>query len=173
MFESENEQGWNHMHLDQPYANLVSASTIEHGSFFYLVENMFFNIAYIFIDAMHISSHWNLVPRSIGYATSSHNVKALYYQLDVSSPFHNLILHPSAFGVFGATLENYIHYAFSSNYDTQSIHRIGGEKDLTSEKALDSLLSMKGYVGAGCSSNLPLSSNLCQEKPNINPQHMH
>ncbi|KAG8500922.1 hypothetical protein CXB51_003035 [Gossypium anomalum] len=97
MFESENEQGWNHMHPDQPYTNLVSASTIEHGS----------------------SS--NLVPRSIGYATSSYNVKAPYYQLDASSLSHDLILHPLETGAFAATLENYMHYTFSSNYDTQRV----------------------------------------------------
>ncbi|KAE8661049.1 RING/U-box domain-containing protein [Hibiscus syriacus] len=177
MFEGENEQGWNHMHSDQPYANLVRASTTEHGSFC-PVENMS-------VDAVHVSPHWNPVPRSSGYATSSHHVEAP--QSDASGPSHDLILHPSAPGAFGATPDNYMRHAFSSNYDRHSLHGIeGGFVDLTmgggrgphkrKSPGVPSFCergSSSRYVGAGSSSDLPLSSDLWQEKPNEDPQQMH
>ncbi|KAK8659960.1 hypothetical protein V6N13_030150 [Hibiscus sabdariffa] len=179
MFEGENEQGWNHMHSDQPYANLVRTSTTEHGSFGPL-ENMS-------VDAVHVSPHWNPVPRSTGYATSSHNVEAPRYQPDASGPSHDLILHPSVPGAFGAAPDNYRHHASSSNYDGQSLHGIdGGFVDLTmgggrgphkrKSPGVPSVCERGGssrFVGAGSSSDPPLSSDLWQEKPNVDPQHMH
>ncbi|XWS59698.1 hypothetical protein CRYUN_Cryun08bG0144100 [Craigia yunnanensis] len=178
--ESENEQGWSHMHTEQPYANLVGASTTEHGSFFCPVENMS-------VDAVHFSSHWNPVPRSSGYATSSHNVEAPNYQPDTSGPSHDLFLHPSPPGAFTAAPENYMHHASSSNFDRQTFHGIdGGFVDLTmgggrgphkrKSPGVPSVCEGGGssrYVGAGSSSDLPLSSDFWQEKPNIDPQHMH
>ncbi|GMI80021.1 hypothetical protein like AT2G37150 [Hibiscus trionum] len=179
MFEGENEQGWNHMHSDQPYANLVRASTTEHGSFC-PVEN-------VSVDAVHVSPHWNPVPRSSGYATSSHNVEAPRYQPDASGPSQDLILHPSAPGAFGASPDNYTHHASSSNYVRQSLNGIeGGFVDLTmgggrgphkrKSPGVPSVCERGGssrYVGAGSSSELPQSSDLWQEKPNVDPQHMH
>ncbi|XWS55798.1 hypothetical protein CRYUN_Cryun09bG0031700 [Craigia yunnanensis] len=180
MFEGEHEHSWNHMHTEQPYANPVRASTTEHGSFFCPVENMS-------VEAVHFSSHWNPVPRSSGYATSSHNVEAPHYQPDTSGPSHDLLLHPSPPGTFGAAPENYMHHASSSNYDRQTFHGIeGGFVDLTMGGGREPhkrkspgvpLVCERGgssrYVGAGSSSDLPLSSDFWQEKPNIDPQHMH
>ncbi|XP_022767371.1 uncharacterized protein LOC111311857 [Durio zibethinus] len=180
MFGSEQEQGWNHMHTEQPYANLVRASTTEHGSFFCPVENMS-------VDAVQFSSHWNPVPRSSGYATSSHNVEAPHYQPDTSGPSHDLFLHTSPPGAFGAGPENYMHHASSSNYDRQTFHGIeGGFVDLTmgsgrgphkrKSPGVSPVFERGGssrYVGAGSSSDLPLSSEFWQEKPNEDAQHMH
>ncbi|XVF07935.1 hypothetical protein REPUB_Repub06bG0182100 [Reevesia pubescens] len=182
MFESEHEQCWNHMHTDQPYANLVRANTTEHGSFFGPVENMS-------VDPVHFSSHWNPVPMSSAYATSasSHNVEAPHYQPDTSGPSPDLFLHPSPPGVFAAAPENYMHHASSSSYDRQAFHGIeGGFVDLTmsggrgphkrKSPGVPSVCERGGssrYVGAGSSSDLPLSSDFWQEKPNIDPQHMH
>ncbi|XP_022745202.1 probable E3 ubiquitin-protein ligase ZFP1 [Durio zibethinus] len=180
MFEGEHEQGWNHMHTEQPYANIVRASTTEHGSFFCPVENMS-------VDAVHFSSHQNPVPMSSGYATSSHNVEGPHYQPDTSGPSHDLFLHSSAPGAFGASPEDYMPHASSSNYDTQTSHGIeGGFVDLTmgggrgphkrKSPGIPSVCERGGssrYVGAGSSSDLPLSSDFWQEKPNIDPQHMH
>ncbi|KAK8483310.1 hypothetical protein V6N13_096999 [Hibiscus sabdariffa] len=123
MFENEHEQGWNHMHAEQPYANLARSSTIEHGSC--PVENMS-------VDAVSYSSPWNPVPMSSSFATSSHNVQAPRYQPDSSGPSHDLFLHPSVPGTFGAAPENYMHHASSSNYDKQTFHGVeGGFVDLT------------------------------------------
>ncbi|XP_022745457.1 probable E3 ubiquitin-protein ligase ZFP1 isoform X2 [Durio zibethinus] len=149
MFESENEQGRNHMHTEQPYANLV--------------------------------------PRSSGYATSSNNVEAPHYQPDTSGPSHDLFLHPSPPGAFGVAPENHMHHASSSNYDMQTFHGIeGGFVDVSmgggrgphkrKSPGVPSVCERGGssrYVGAGCSSDLPLSSDIWQEKPNIDPQQMH
>ncbi|XVE96730.1 hypothetical protein REPUB_Repub02eG0248000 [Reevesia pubescens] len=180
IFESEHEQGWNHVPTEQPYANLVRASTSEHGSFVCPVENMS-------IDSVHFSSHWNHVPRSSVYATPSHNVEAPHYQPDTSGPSHDLFLQPSPPGAFGAAPENYMHHASSSNYDRQTFHGIeGGFVDLTmgggrgphkrKSPGVPSVCERGGssrYGGAGSSSDLPLSSDFWQEKPNIDPQHMH
>ncbi|XVE61732.1 hypothetical protein DITRI_Ditri06bG0063300 [Diplodiscus trichospermus] len=179
MFENENEQGWNHMHTEQPYANLVRSSATEHGSFFCPVENMS-------VDAVHFSSHWHPVPRSSGYATSSHNVEAPHYQPDTSVPSHDIFPHPSPPGAFVAAPENYMHHASSSNYDRQTFHGIeGGFVDLTmgggrgphkrKSPGVPSVCERGGssrYVGAGSSSDLPLSSDFWQDKPNIDHQHM-
>ena len=158
----------------------MGASTTEHGSFFCPAENMS-------VDAVQFSSHWNSVPRSSGYATSSHNVEAPNYQPDTSGPSHDLFLHPSPPGPFGAAPENYMDHASSSNYDRQTFHGIeGGFVDLTmgggrgphkrKSPGVPSVFERGGssrYVGAGSSSDLPLSSDFWQEKPNIDPQHMH
>ncbi|XVE76206.1 hypothetical protein DITRI_Ditri12bG0154500 [Diplodiscus trichospermus] len=178
MFEGEHEQGWNHMHPEQPYSNLVRASSTEHGSFC-PVGNMP-------VDAVHFSSRWNHVPRSSGYATSSQNVEAPRYQPDTSGPSHDPFLHSSPPGAFAAASENYMHHASSSNYDRQTFHEIdGGFVDLTvgggrgphkrKSPGVPSVCERGGssrYVGAGSSSDLPLSSNFWQEKPSIDPQHM-
>ncbi|OMO73531.1 Zinc finger, RING-type [Corchorus olitorius] len=139
------------------------------------------------VDGVHFSSHWNPVPRSSGYATSSHNVEAPQYQPDASGPSHDLFLHPSVPGAFGPAPENYVHHASSSNYDRQSFHGIeGGLVDLTmgggrgphkrKSPGVPSVCERGGssrYVSAGSSSDLPISSEFWQEKPNIDPQHMH
>ncbi|KAK8553783.1 hypothetical protein V6N12_030766 [Hibiscus sabdariffa] len=123
MFENEHEQGWNHMHAEQPYANLARSSTTEHSSC--PVENMS-------VDAVSYSSHWNPVPLSSSFATSSHNVQTPRYQPDTSGPSRDLFLHPSMPGTFGAAPENYMHHASSSNYDRQTFHGFeGGFVDLT------------------------------------------
>ncbi|XWS66904.1 hypothetical protein CRYUN_Cryun05aG0241000 [Craigia yunnanensis] len=180
MFEGEHEQGWNHMHTEQPYANLERESTAEHGSSFCPVENMS-------VGVVHFSSHRNPVPRSSGYATSSHNIEAPHYQPDISGPSHDLFLHPSPPGEFGVAPENYMHQASSSNYDRQTFHGIeGGFVDLTmgggrgphkrKSPGVPSVCERSGssrYVGTGSSSDLPLSSDFWQENPNIDPQHMH
>ncbi|GMI71254.1 hypothetical protein like AT2G37150 [Hibiscus trionum] len=178
MFENEHEQGWNHMHAEQPYADLARSSTIEHGSFC-PVENMS-------ADAVRHSSHWNHVPISSSFATSSHNVEAPRYLPDTSGPSRDLFLHPSAPGTFGAAPENYMHHASSSNYDRQTIHGIeGGFVDLTmgsgrgphkrKSPGVPSVCEKGGssrYASAGSSSDMPGPSDFWQEKPNIDPQHM-
>ncbi|XVF76473.1 hypothetical protein PTKIN_Ptkin13bG0269200 [Pterospermum kingtungense] len=180
IFEGEHEQDWNHIHTEQPYANLVRASTTEHGSFFCPAENMS-------VDTVHFSSQWNHVPRTSGYATSSHNVEAPPYQPDISNTSHNHFLHPSVPGAFVAAPENYMHHASSSNYERQNFHGIeGGFVDLSmgggrgphkrKSPGVPSVCERggsSGYVGAGSSSDLPLSSDFWQEKPNIDPQCMH
>ncbi|XP_039042101.1 probable E3 ubiquitin-protein ligase ZFP1 isoform X2 [Hibiscus syriacus] len=179
MFENENEheQGWNHMHEEQPYANLARSSTTEHGSFC-PVENMSF-------DAVRYSSHWNPVPMSSSFATSSHSVDAPRCQPDTSGPSHDFFLHPSAPGTFGAAPENYMHRASSSNYDRHTFHGIeGGFVDLTKgsgrgphkrkSPGVPSVCERGGssrYASAGSSSDIPMPS-VWQEKPNLDPQHM-
>ncbi|KAE8692480.1 RING/U-box domain-containing protein [Hibiscus syriacus] len=139
------------------------------------------------VDAVHISPHWNPVPRSSGYATSSHNVEAPQYQSDASGPSLDLILHPSSPGAFDASPNNYMRHASSSNYDRHSLHGIeGGFVDLTMgggrgphKRKIPGFPSVcergssSRYVGSGSSSDLPLSSDLWQEKSNVDPQHMH
>ncbi|MBA0830326.1 hypothetical protein Goarm_014866 [Gossypium armourianum] len=180
MFESEPEQGRNHLHVEQPYANIARSSSTEHVSFFYPVENMP-------VDAVQFSSHWNSMPRSSGFATSSHNVEAPRYQLDTSGPSHDLFLHSSAPRTFGSAPENYMHHASSSNYDRQTFQGIeGGLVDLPMSSGrgphkrkspgVPSVCERGGssrYAGAGSSSDIPLSSDFWQEKPNVDPQHMY
>ncbi|TYJ19011.1 hypothetical protein E1A91_A09G161900v1 [Gossypium mustelinum] len=180
MFESEPEQGRNHLHVEQPYANIARSSSAEQVSFFYPVENMP-------VDAVHFSSDWNSMPRSSGFATSSHNVEAPRYQPDTSGPSHDLFLHSSAPRTFGSAPENYMHHASSSNYDRQTFQGIdGGLVDLPMSSGrgphkrkspgVPSVCERGGssrYAGAGSSSDIPLSSDFWQEKPNVDPQHMY
>ncbi|MBA0684435.1 hypothetical protein Goari_026021 [Gossypium aridum] len=139
------------------------------------------------VDAVQFSSHWNSMPRSSGFATSSHNVEAPRYQLDTSGPSHDLFLHSSAPRTFGSAPENYMHHASSSNYDRQTFQGIeGGLVDLPMSSGrgphkrkspgVPSVCERGGssrYAGAGSSSDIPLSSDFWQEKPNVDPQHMY
>ncbi|KAL1060052.1 hypothetical protein V6Z11_1Z130100 [Gossypium hirsutum] len=164
MFESEPEQGRNHLHVEQPYANIARSSSAEQVSFFYPVENMP-------VDAVHFSSHWNSMPRSSGFATSSHNVEAPRYQPDTSGPSHDLFLHSSAPRTFGSAPENYMHHASSSNYDRQTFQGIdGGLVDLPMSSGRGPHKRKAREFPSVCERG---GSSRSAEKPNVDPQHMY
>lgn len=176
MFEGEHDQNWNHMHTEQPFANMARAGSADNGSFFYQGENMS-------VDGVHFASHWNPPSSSNGF-TLNHNVEAPHYQPDASGPSHDPFLHPSTVGPFYGP-ENFVHHAASSNYDRQTFHGIeGGFVDLTmgngrgphkrKSPGVPSVCergSTSRYYSAGSSSDVSLPE-AWQEKPNIDSLHM-
>ncbi|KDP29098.1 hypothetical protein JCGZ_16487 [Jatropha curcas] len=179
MFESEQDQNWNHMHVEQPYANLARTGPAENGSFFYPAESMS-------VDGVPFASQWNPTPMSNAYISSGHSTEVSHYQPDASGPSHDPFLHSSTAGTFCIVPENHAHHASSSNYDRQAFHGIeGGLVDLTmgngrgphKRKSPGVPSASEGgstsrYYGAGSSSEPALSSELRQEKPNLDPQYM-
>ncbi|XP_061345717.1 probable E3 ubiquitin-protein ligase HIP1 [Gastrolobium bilobum] len=177
-FEGEPDQNWNHMHTDQHYVHLGRTSTSENGSFIYPVENMP-------TDSISFPSHWNSATRSNGYAPSNPNIEVPPHQSDASGTSNDHFMHSSSAGSFFAVSENYLHQPSSSNYDRQAFHVDGGFIDLTmgngpgphkrKSPGIPSVYergSSSRYYNAGSSTDLPLSSELRQEKPNIDSQYM-
>ncbi|XP_059462607.1 probable E3 ubiquitin-protein ligase HIP1 isoform X2 [Corylus avellana] len=180
MFENEHDQNWNHMHAtEQHFMHLARAGTSENGSFFYPVENMS-------VDGAHYTSHWSPAPRSIGYPSSSHNVEVPPYQPDPPGPSHEPFAHLSPAGTFSTAPDTYAQHASSSNYDRQPFHcGEGSFIDLTvgsgrgphkrkspGNPSVCERGSTSRYYNAGSSSDLPISSEMRLEKPNIDAQHL-
>ncbi|CAL0310456.1 unnamed protein product [Lupinus luteus] len=178
MFEGEPDQNWNHMHADQHHVLTGMPSTSENGSLIYPVENMS-------TDSVSSPSHWNSTTRSNGYATSSLNIEVPPRQWDASDTSNNHFMNPSSAGVFFAVSENYAHHASSSNYDGQAFHINDGFIDLTrgsrrgprkrKSPEIPPVFERGGtsrYFNAGSSTDLPISSELRPEKPNIDYQYM-
>ncbi|PQQ21071.1 uncharacterized protein Pyn_20982 [Prunus yedoensis var. nudiflora] len=180
VFEGENDQNWNHMNTEQPFGHLARAGSGENGSFLYPVENMF-------IDGMPFASNWNPALRSYGYSNLNHNVDVPHYQPDASGPSHDPFQHPLSAGTFGTVGGNYAHHAPSSSYDRRAFHGVeGGFVDLTMSNgrgphkrkspgipSVSERGSTSRYYSAGSSSSeLPRSSELQQEKVNMDTPYM-
>ncbi|KAM7263275.1 hypothetical protein ACFE04_000958 [Oxalis oulophora] len=179
MFDSEHDQNWNNMQPEQNYGNPARAGPAENSSLFYPAENMA-------VDGAHGSSHWIPVPMANGYICLNHNVAAPHFQSDVSGPPHDRFMHPPIPGAFCAIPENYAHNASSSTYDRQTTQGIeGGFIDLTmgstrgpckrKSPAIPSICergSSSRYHGAGSSSDIPMSSEMQQERPSVDYQNM-
>uniref|UniRef100_A0A2C9VDI5 RING-type E3 ubiquitin transferase n=1 Tax=Manihot esculenta TaxID=3983 RepID=A0A2C9VDI5_MANES len=178
MFDGEQDQNWNNMHIEQPYANLARVGPAENGAFFYHAESMP-------LDGVHFASQRNPAPMSNAFISSSHSVEVSHYQPDAAGPSHDPFLHSSTVGTFCAVPENHAH-ASSSNYDRQTINGIEGDLfDLTmgngrgphKRKSPGVPSSCEGgstsrYYGAGSSSDPSVPSELRLEKPNLDPQYM-
>ncbi|KAK7396556.1 hypothetical protein VNO78_17644 [Psophocarpus tetragonolobus] len=177
IFEGEPDQNWNHMHPDQHYVHLGRTSTSENGSFIYPAENMS-------VDSISFPSHWSSSTRSNGYASSSHNNDVPPHQSDPSGTLNDHLVHSSSAGAFYTVSENYVHQP-SSNYDRQTFHVDGGFIDLTmgsgqgphkrkspGNSSVYERGSTSRYFNAGSSTDLPICSELWQEKPNIDSQYM-
>ncbi|XP_028775167.1 probable E3 ubiquitin-protein ligase RHG1A isoform X2 [Neltuma alba] len=187
VFESDHDQNWNSIHTDQQYVHLGRASTTENGSFVYPVENMP-------IDGISFASNWNSTTMPNGFASSSLNMEVPPHQSDASGTTHDHFLHSSSAAGFFAVSENYAHQPppppppppSSSNYDRQPFHVVdGGFIDLTMGNGrgphkrkspgippVCERGSTSRYVSAGSSTDLPMSSELRQEKPNMDSQYL-
>ncbi|KAK7337049.1 hypothetical protein VNO77_17607 [Canavalia gladiata] len=178
LFEGEPDQNWNHMHTDQHYVHHGRSSTSENTSFIYPAENMS-------VDSISFPSHWNSSTRSNGYASSSLNIDVPPHQSDAPGTSNDHFMHSSSAGAFFAVSENYVHQPSSSNYDRQTFHVDGGFIDLTmgngrgphkrKSPGIPSVFergSTSRYFNAGSSTDLPISSELRQEKPIIDSQYM-
>ncbi|OIW21553.1 hypothetical protein TanjilG_06246 [Lupinus angustifolius] len=178
MFEGEPDQNWNHMHADQHHLLPGMPNTSENGSLIYPVENMS-------TDSVSSPSRWNSTTRSNGYATSSLNVEVPPHQWVASDTSNNHFMHSSSAGAFFAVSENYAHHPSSSNYDGQAFHINDGFIDLTrgsrrgprkrKSPEIPPVFergSTSRYFNAGSSTDLPISSELRPEKPNIDYQYM-
>ncbi|KAJ7976979.1 RING/U-box superfamily protein [Quillaja saponaria] len=179
MFESDQEQNWNHMHPDQHYMHLGRASTSENGSIFYPMETMS-------VDGNPFSSHWNSAPRSNGYASSSLGIEAPPHQPDAPGSSHDHLLHSGTAGAFCPVPENYVHHASSSSYDRPTFHVVDtGFVDLTmgsgrgphkrKSPGIPSVCergSSSRYYNAGSSTDLPIPPEVRQEKPSIESQYI-
>ncbi|KAJ8754077.1 hypothetical protein K2173_001975 [Erythroxylum novogranatense] len=178
-FENEQDQHWNHAHMEQLYTNMARTVPVENASFCYPVENTS-------VNGVHFTPPWSSAPTMNGYFSSSHGVEVSYHQPDLSVPPQDPFLHSSSAGNFCTFPENYSHLASSSNYHRQTFHHVeDGFVDLTmgngrgphkrkspgipssSERS-----STIRYNDAGSSSELPLSLELRQEKSNLDPQRM-
>jgi len=137
------------------------------------------------IDSISFPSHWNSSSRSNGYASSSHNIVVPPHQSDASGTSNDHFVHSSSAGPFFTVSENYLHQPSSSNYDRQTFHVDAGFIDLTmgsgqghhkrKSPGIPSVYeggSTSRYFNAGSSTDLPISSELWQEKPNIDSQYM-
>lgn len=178
MFENEQDQNWNNMHAEQPYMHLAPTSAAENGSLLYPVENMA-------IDGVHYPSPWNPGTRSNGYSSSSHNVEAPHYRPDVPGPSHDTFLHPSAAGGFCITTENFAHHASSSSYERPTFHGIEGgfvDHSMASGRgpykrkspgipAVCERGNTSRYFCGGSSSDISISPDSRQDKPNTDCQH--
>ncbi|CAJ1894125.1 unnamed protein product [Sphenostylis stenocarpa] len=178
LFEGEPDQNWNHMHTDQQNVHLGRTSTSENGSFAYPADNMS-------IDGISFPSHWNSSTRSNGYASSGHNIDVPPHQSDASGTSNDHFVHSSSAGAFFTVSENYVHQPSSSNYDRQTFHVDGGFVDLTMGSGqgphkrkspgippVYERGSTSRYFNAGSSTDLPISSELWQEKPSNDSQYM-
>uniref|UniRef100_A0A2P2KMU2 E3 ubiquitin-protein ligase MBR1 n=1 Tax=Rhizophora mucronata TaxID=61149 RepID=A0A2P2KMU2_RHIMU len=179
MFESEQDQNWNHVHMEQPYRNMARTDPVESTSLFYPVENMS-------VDGVHYASPWDPAPMPNGYISSNHGVEVSHCQPDPSGSSHDPFLHTSTGETFCTAPENYAHNASSTSYGRQAFHAIeGGDVDLRAGSGRG-LHKRKGpgipsscergstsrYYGAGSSSDLSLSIELPQGKPDFVPQYM-
>ncbi|KAI4349171.1 hypothetical protein L6164_009800 [Bauhinia variegata] len=179
LFDSEHDQNWNHMHTDQHYVHLGRTSTSENGSFIYPVENMP-------MDGISFTPPWNPSTRPNGYPSPSLNIEVPPHQSDASVTSHQHFLHSSNAGAFFAVSGNHTHQPSSSNFDRQPFHIVdGGFIDLTmgsgrgphkrKSPGIPSVCergSTSRYSNTGSSTDLPISSELRQEKPSIDSQYM-
>jgi len=154
-------------------------STSENGSFIYPAENMS-------IDSISFPSHWNSSTRSNGYASSGHNIDVPPHQPDASGTSNNdHFVHSSNAGAFFTVSDNHVHQPSSSNYDRHTFHVDSSFVDLTMGSGQGPLKrkspgispvyergSTSRYFNAGSSTDLPISSELWQDKPNIDSQYM-
>lgn len=178
MFGSEQEQNWNYMHADQDYVQPGRASTSQNGSFIYPVENMS-------IDGSSLAAPWNNATMSNGYASPSINTELPPHQSDASRSSHDHFPRSSNPGAFFAVSENYAHQP-SSSYDRQEFHVAdGGFFDFTmgsgrgphkrKSPGIPSLCergSTSRYFSAGSSTDLPMSSEIRQEKQSLDSQYL-
>ncbi|XP_022634928.1 probable E3 ubiquitin-protein ligase HIP1 isoform X2 [Vigna radiata var. radiata] len=153
--------------------------TSENGSFIYPPDNMS-------IDNISFPSHWNSSTRSNGYASSGHNIDVPPHQPDASGTSNNdHFVHSSNAGAFFTVSDNHVHQP-SSNYDRHTFNVDSSFVDLTmgsgqgphkrKSPGISPVYergSTSRYFNAGSSSDLPISSELWQDKPNIDSQYMH
>ncbi|KAK4272888.1 hypothetical protein QN277_021382 [Acacia crassicarpa] len=180
MFESDHDQNWNSMHTDQQYVHLGRASTSENGSFVYPMENMS-------IDGISFASNWNPTTTPNVFASSSLNIEVPPHQSDASGTSHDHFLHSSSAAAFFTVSENYaLQPPPPPNYDRQPFHVVdGGFIDLTmgsgrgphkrkspGNPSVCERGSTSRYINAGSSTDLPMSSELQQEKPNMDCQYL-
>ncbi|XAR69059.1 hypothetical protein NMG60_11000517 [Bertholletia excelsa] len=175
VFEADNDQSWSHMHPEQAYGHMVRPGAVENSSIVYPVENMS-------IDGVHYSCHWNPAPRSNGFPSPSHNIEVPvpHYQTDASGPLRDPFLYPPASGSFSVAPENYAHHGSSSNYGGQPFHGTEGgfidvglgnargpyKRKSPGVPAVCERGSSSRYYEAGSSSDIPIPSDIWQEKPN-------
>lgn len=141
----------------------------------------------MFIDGMPFGTNWNPDMRSYGYSSMNHNVDVPHYQPDASGPSHDPFQHPLNAGPFGMASGNYAHHAPSSGYDRRAFHGVdSGFVDLTMSNGRGPhkrkspgipSVSERGstsryYTGGSSSSELPRSSEIQQEKVNMDTPHM-
>ncbi|XP_010529737.1 PREDICTED: probable E3 ubiquitin-protein ligase HIP1 [Tarenaya hassleriana] len=177
MLDDEHDQGWSHVHTEQHYANLARSGTNDSRSYVYPVENMA-------SEGLPFSSHWNSSPRPNGYMSSGHGLERPHYNSEASGPSHDPLLTSSTVASFTAPPENYVPYASSSNYNSQtwpngncvdlSMANVRGAQKRKSPCA--SSICERGSSsqdnGDRSSSDIPLPSELHMEKPIIGPHYM-
>lgn len=136
------------------------------------------------IDGGHFASHWNPPSVSNVYSSSGHNIEVPHYQQDTLG--QNPFLHLPAAGTFPMGPDNYVHHASSSNYEMQTFHGMdNGFVDLTMGNGRGPYKrkspgippvfergSTSRFYSAGSSSDLSISADLLQEKPNTDSQNM-
>ncbi|KAK6942828.1 Zinc finger, RING-type [Dillenia turbinata] len=163
--------------VDSDPCTAARVGASESGSLAYPVENTP-------MDGIHYPTEWNPAPRPAGYTSTGHNVEMSHYQPESVGPSHEPFLQSSTTGTFCVIPDCYAHHASSSNYDRQSLPGVDGEfVDLTIGNGrgpykrkspgiptvCERGTSSRYNSGGGSSDH---SSNLWQEKPSMESQHL-
>ncbi|XP_022872781.1 E3 ubiquitin-protein ligase MBR2-like isoform X1 [Olea europaea var. sylvestris] len=177
IFESDNDQGWNH--AEQSYMHIVRAGVSETSSLVRPVDNMT-------IPGGHFASQWTPAPSSDAYSSSIYNAEMLQYPPQAPASSRDPFIHHSTNGTFHMHQENYSHHASSSNLGGQTVpgvdsgcfdQRMGNERVAFKRKSPGippvCERSVTGrYYDVGSSSNLSLPSDSWQEKQSTESHHM-
>ncbi|KAJ4969721.1 hypothetical protein NE237_002820 [Protea cynaroides] len=174
IFDMDHDQNRDHIPAEQPYVHLGRVGPPENGSVF-PVES-------ISTTGVTSASQWNSALRSNEYPSSSLSMEISHYRPAAGSSSYDPFMQPSAVGSYCSASQNYTH-ASSSSYYRNTIHGIEGGVSSTvgggreSRKRKSPAISMVCERGStsrcysvGSSSDVSISSNVQQEKPNLHTQ---
>ncbi|XP_042505948.1 probable E3 ubiquitin-protein ligase HIP1 [Macadamia integrifolia] len=177
IFDMEHDQNRNHIPSEQPYVHLGRVGPPENGSV-YPIES-------ISTTAVTSASQWNSALRSSEYPSSSLSIEVPHYRPASGGSSYDSFLQPSAVGSYCPASQNYTHHASSSSNYRNTVHGVegsvvtptvgGGRGSRKRKSPAISMVCERGstsrYYNAGSSSNVSISSNVRQEKPNLLSQH--
>lgn len=167
LFEAEPDQCWNHTLNEDPYRPGRS-STGENVTLFPPEDNMSG-------DRVHYVTHWNPSARLNGYPPSSQIIHVPHTQSDVPAPHDSL--HPSAAAANMLVVpENHASHASSSSYSAENnfYDTVSGRGPYKRKSpgipTMGEIGGSSGYYSAGSSSDVPSSSNVRQDRLNLDVQ---
>ncbi|XP_042476956.1 probable E3 ubiquitin-protein ligase HIP1 [Macadamia integrifolia] len=176
-YVGDQNQNQNHIPAEQHYVHLGRAGPPENGSVVFPIES-------ISTSGLTFSSQWNSAMRSNEYPSPSVGMEVPHYRPAAGGSSCDPFLQPSAGGNFCPASQNYAHHTSSSSYYRNTIHGVEGsvvssvgssrrscKRKIPATSVVCERGSTSRYYGAGSSSDLSLSSNVQQEKPNLHSQH--
>ncbi|XP_043704249.1 probable E3 ubiquitin-protein ligase ZFP1 [Telopea speciosissima] len=178
LFDMEPDQSRNHIPAEQPFVHLGRVGHPENGSVVFPVES-------ISTTGVTSASQWNSASRSNDYPSSSISMEVPHYRPASGGSSYDPFLQPSAVGSYCPASQNYTHHASSSSYYRDTIHGVegsavnptvgGGRGSRKRKSPAISMVCERGsssrYYNTGSSSDVRISPNVQQEKPNLHSQH--